>query len=326
MKNNQWGDKMQTSLRRHNSAKRKQTLLQRIWKARYIYLFLMPGLIVLIVFRYGSMYGVILAFKDFKASKGILGSDWVGLYHFRRLFRTPEAVKAIWTTLRISLLRLLICFPVPIALALLINEMPFKRLGRIYQTIYTFPHFLSWVIAAGMLRTLLKDSGAINAILTSLGFEKVNFLGSPSIFEGLLYGSSIWKEAGYSCILYLAAISAIDPGLYESAELDGASRLQRMRYITLPSMRGIITISLIMTISGMMNAGFDQIFNMRNAVVSNSVQIIDTYVYDITFGATPNYGFSTAVGLFKGVINCIMLLIANSTIKKISGQSIYGSE
>ncbi len=317
---------MQSALRRRDSAKRKQTLLQRIWKARYIYLFLLPGLTVLTIFRYGSMYGVILAFKDFKASLGILGSEWVGLYHFQRLFRTPEAVKAIWTTLRISLLRLLICFPVPIALALLINEMPFKRLGRIYQTIYTFPHFLSWVIVAGMLTTLLKDNGAINAILTSLGFKRVNFLGSPSVFEGLLYGSSIWKGAGYSCILYLAAISAIDPGLYESAELDGAGRLQRMWYITLPSMRGIITISLIMTISGMMNAGFDQIFNMRNAVVSNSVQIIDTYVYDITFGAKPNYGFSTAVGLFKGVINCIMLLIANSTIKKISGQSIYGSE
>lgn len=313
-------------LKQHNPSVHRQTLWQRIWKARWIYLFLLPGLIVLAVFRYGSMYGVILAFKDYKASEGIMGSEWIGFYHFQRLFRTPAAVETIRTTLEISLCRLLMCFPAPIILALLINEMPFKRVGRVYQTIYTFPHFLSWVIVSGILTTLLKNNGAVNEMLNALGFESVNFLGSPKIFRWLLYGSDIWKGAGYSCILYLGAISSINPELYEAAELDGASRFQRMIHITLPGMRSVVIISLILTISGMMNAGFDQIFNLRNAVVADSAQIIDTYVYDITFSAKPNYGFSTAVGLFKGVINCILLVIGNSCIKKISGQSIYGGD
>ena len=308
------------------NTKRKGTLAQRIWKARWIYLFLIPGLLVLTVFRYGSMYGVLLAFKKYKAALGIWGSPWVGLYHFRRLFSTPNAVNAIWTTLQISLGRLLLCFPAPIILALLINEMPLRRTGRIYQVIYTFPHFLSWVIVAGMIRTLFKTNGAVNELLGLLGMEKVNFLGSPGIFRSMLYVTDIWKGAGYSCILYLAAISGIDTGLYEAARLDGAGRFRCIWHVTLPGMRSVIAITLILAISGMMNAGFDQIFNLRNAVVARSTQIIDTYVYDITFGATPDYGFSTAVGLFKSVINCALLLVANFGIKRMTGQSIYGGD
>ncbi len=297
-----------------------------MWHARYVYLFMLPGLLVLTIFRYGSIAGVQLAFRTYKASLGIWGSPWCGLDNFDRLFRTPLAISAIWTTLEISLFRFIICYPAPIILSLLINEAYFKRTSRIYQTIYTFPHFLSWVIVAGILQNLLKTNGAVNALLVSFGMERINFLGSTSFFRFTLYASSIWKSAGYSCILYLAGIAAIDPGLYEAAMLDGAGRLQRMWHVTLPGIRGVILITLILNISGFMNAGFDQIFNLRNAVVANSAQIIDTYVYDITFAATPNYGFSTAVGLFKSVVNCTLLLIANTTIKRITGQSIYGGE
>lgn len=317
---------MKSIPKNHDRNNHEKSLWQRMWKARYIYLFLLPGVLFLLIFRYGSMYGVVLAFKNFKASEGILGSPWAGLYHFQRLFRTPAAIKSILTTLEISFCRLLICYPVPILLALVINEMRLKRLGRVYQTIYTFPHFLSWVIVAGIITTLFKNNGAINEILTALGFESVNFLGNSTVFKGLLYVSDIWKGAGYSCILYMSAISSIDPGLYEAASIDGAGRFQKMWHITLPGMKGTIVVTLILAISGMMNAGFDQIFNLRNAVVAPDVQIIDTYVYDITFAATPNYGFSTAVGLFKSVINCSLLLIANSFIKKLTRQSIYGGD
>lgn len=307
-------------------SKRKMLLPQRVWKARWIYLFLLPGIIVLTIFRYGSMCGILLAFKDYKAALGIWGSPWIGLEHFKRLFNTPNAVSAIWTTLRISFGRLLLCFPAPILLALLINEMPLKRTGRFYQVIYTFPHFLSWVILAGIIRTLFKTNGAVNELLGYLHIDKINFLGSTKTFRIMLYATDIWKGAGYSCILYLAAISSIDTGLYEAAKLDGAGRFKCIWYITLPGMRSVVAITLILTISGMMNAGFDQIFNLRNPVVAKSVQIIDTYVYDITFGNSPNYGFSTAVGLFKSLINCALLLIANCGIKKLTGQSIYGGD
>lgn len=306
--------------------RRQPTLLQRIWKARYIYLFLLPGLLVLTVFRYGSMYGIQLAFRNYKARLGIWGSEWIGLANFHRLFRTPMAVQAVWKTLEISFLRLLICFPAPILLALLINEMPLKRTGRVYQTLYTFPYFLSWVIIAGIVKNFFKNNGAVNTVLMGLGLEPLNFLGSTDGFQILLYGSSIWKDAGYSSILYLSGIASIDPGLYEAAEIDGAGRFRRIWHVTLPGIAGVIVISLIMNVSGFMNAGFDQIFNLRNNVVANSVQIIDTYVYDITFAAKPNYGFSAAVGLFKALINCILMLAANFGIRRLTGRSIYGGD
>ena len=304
--------------------KKRSSLMRRIYKARYIYLFLIPGLLVLIIFRYIPMSGIILSFKQYKGNLGVYGSPWIGLYHFKRLFQTPMAVKSILTTLEISLGRLVFCFPAPIILALLINEMPMKRTCRVYQTVYTFPHFLSWVIVAGIIRNVFKTNGAANMVLTGLGLDKINFLGSPDIFRSMLYITSIWKGAGYSCILYLACITSIDTQLYEAAELDGAGRFQQIWHVTLPGLRGIILIQLILSISGFMNAGFDQIFNLRNAVVANSAQIIDTYVYDITFGSMPDYGFSTAVGLFKGVVNMILLILSDRTVKLLTGQSIYG--
>ena len=305
---------------------RKKSLARRIWQARYVYLFMLPGLLVLTIFRYGSIAGIQLAFRTYKAKLGIWGSPWCGLNNFARLFRTPLALSAIGTTLEISLCRLIICYPAPILLALMMNELRLRRTSRLYQTIYTFPHFLSWVIVAGILKNLLKTNGAVNALLVSMGLERINFLGSTAFFRFILYASDIWKGAGYACILYLAGIAAIDPGLYEAAMLDGAGRFQKMWHVTLPGIRGVILITFILNISGFMNAGFDQIFNLRNAVVASSAQIIDTYVYDITFAATPNYGFSTAVGLFKSVVNCALLLVANFSIKRLTGQSIYGGE
>ena len=307
-----------------NASKSKNRLGMRLWKSRYIYLFLLPGILYFLIFCYRPMAGLVLAFKKYNAGLGVWGSPWVGLDNFRRLFITPLAKQAIRTTIVISCGRLAIEFIFPILLALMLNEMPGRKLKRVYQTVFTFPHFLSWIIIARILQDLFANNGAVNALLARLGAEStVKFLSTPSIFRGLIYFTSIWKEAGWSAIIYIAAIAGISQDLYEAATIDGASRLQSIWHVTLPGIRTTIVLLLIMQLGNMMNAGFDQIFNMRNPAVKNSIDIIDTYVYDITFDAVPNYGFSTAVGMFKSCINCALLLVANGTAKKVPGEGLF---
>lgn len=302
----------------------KQGLMLRIKKNTSVYLFLLPGVIAFFIFSYIPMGGLILSFKKYVASKGILGSPWVGMQNFRRLFITPDAINSIVNTLVISFSRLVFCFWIPILIALMLNEMPGKRVKRVYQTVYTFPHFLSWVIVGTVLENLLNSTGTINALLRKMGLAEVAFLSNKQFFRPLLYITDVWKEAGWSSILYIAAISGIDLGLYEAAEIDGANRLQRIWHVTLPGIRSTIVILLILQIGNMMNAGFDQIFNMRNAVVRSAGNIIDTYVYDITFEAVPSYGFSTAVGMFKSVINMALLTGGNIIAKKMTGMNLFG--
>lgn len=299
--------------------------MREIWRARYVYLLIAPYFLWLAVFHYGPMYGLLMAFKKFNARLGILKSPWVGWANFERIFVTPLAVDAIQNTFVISFCRLLFGFPFPILLAILITEMPGRRLKKIYQTIFTFPHFLSWVVVGAILTNFFSGNGGINALLLSLGREKVNFLGDSRIFTALLYVTANWKGMGWGAIIYMAALAGIDPTLYEAAEVDGASRLQRIWHITMPGLRSVIAIVLILDLGGIMNAGFDQIFNMRNPVVSGAVQILDTYVYDITFAGVPDYGFSTAVGLFKGIANLLLLLLANLLVGRLSGERLIGS-
>ncbi len=294
-----------------------------MWHSRYIYLMLLPFFVWLIIFHYGPMYGILLAFKKYNARRGIWGSDWVGLDNFRRIFITPMAVSSIRNTVLISLGRLIIQFPSPIVLAILINEMRGKRLKKVYQTIFTFPHFLSWVVVSAILTNFLSLNGAINSLLTWLGLDKVNFLTNRPLFVSMLFATGIWKGIGWSAIIYMAAIAGIDPTLYDAARVDGATRWQQIWHITLTGIRSTIAIVFILDVGGLMNAGFDQIFNMRNAVVSSAVEILDTYVYGITFAASPNYGFATAVGLFKSVINFALLMLANQTVGWLTGEKLY---
>lgn len=294
-----------------------------MWHSRYIYLMLLPFFVWLIIFHYGPMYGILLAFKKYNARRGIWGSDWVGLDNFRRIFITPMAVSSIRNTVLISLGRLIIQFPSPIVLAILINEMRGKRLKKVYQTIFTFPHFLSWVVVSAILTNFLSLNGAINLLLTWLGLDKVNFLTNRPLFVSMLFATGIWKGIGWSAIIYMAAIAGIDPTLYDAARVDGATRWQQIWHITLTGIRSTIAIVFILDVGGLMNAGFDQIFNMRNAVVSSAVEILDTYVYGITFAASPNYGFATAVGLFKSVINFALLMLANQTVGWLTGEKLY---
>ncbi len=302
--------------------KKKGNLLE-IWKARYLYILLLPLLAWLIVFCYVPMYGVLMAFKNYSAKLGVLGSPWVGMQHFKRIFITPAAITAIKNTVVISACRLVFEFPMPIIMAIMITEMPGNRAKKIYQTVFTFPHFLSWVVVGNIVINFMAQGGAINILLSNLGFEKVNFLTSKALFRPLLYITSNWKEMGWSAIIYMAAIAGIDTTLYEAARVDGASRLRQIWHVTLPGIMSTIVIMFILQVGGMMNAGFDQVFNLRNSSVTDISQILDTYVYDITFLSTPNYGFSTAVGLFKSVINFALLFVANTVTKKISGQGMF---
>lgn len=303
--------------------KKTGTLAQRIWKARYLYLCLLPLFVWLVVFQYGPMYGVILAFKKYSARLGILGSEWVGLSNFKRIFITPLAVKSIVNTLQISVGRLIFEFPMGIIVAILLTEMPGKRAKKAVQTVLTFPHFLSWVVVACILRNFLASDGIVNVLLARGGFGTVNFLGNESLFRPFLYVTANWKEMGWSAIIYMAAIAGIDPTLYEAAECDGASRLKRIWHITLPGIRGTIAIMFILAVGGIMSAGFDQIFNLNNAMVADSARILDIYIYDLTFRTVPDYGFTTAVGMFTAVINLLMLLTANQVVYKLTGNKMF---
>ncbi len=302
---------------------RKSLLFSRICAARYLYLMLLPAIAYYAIFKYEPMAGLVLAFKKYYANLGIFGSPWVGMSNFQRIFITPDAVNAIVNTLQISLCRLVFEFPMAILLALLLNEMRAPRLKRIYQTVYTFPHFLSWVVVGTMVTNIFASNGSINAVVSALGGERVNFLSSRALFRPLLYLTANWKEMGWSAIIYMATIAGIDPTLYEAATVDGANRFQQMLHVTLPGLQQTIVVLFILAVGKMMNAGFDQIFNLQNSAVKSVSEIIDTYIYTITFQSMPNYGFSTAVGMFKAVINFALLLTCNQVAKKVSGKGLF---
>ncbi|MCL6456739.1 MAG: ABC transporter permease subunit [Gorillibacterium sp.] len=298
-------------------------LIKEIKKNKYLYFLLFPGLAFYIIFNYVPMYGITLAFKTFMFNKGIVGSPWSGFDNFSYLFVEADFWVAVKNTLIISFGKILFGFPAPIILALLINELWDGKLKKNLQTIYTFPNFLSWIIVSGFVVNLASDTGMINNLIHVLGFEKQAFLADSALFRPLLYVSDIWKSAGWSCIIYLAAIASIDPSLYESAEIDGASRIQKILSITLPNIRPTAVLLLLLSVGNVMNAGFDQVFNLYNPMVYNVGDIIDTYLYRITFQAPPEFGVSVAVGLFKACINFLLLVIADRMAKLMGSRGIF---
>lgn len=306
--------------------RKKQSLWNMICYYKFFYILFLPAFILYFVFSYVPMYGIILAFKKLDFSKGIMGSPWAtmnGMQNFYDLVSNMYFKKAFANTLIISLQRLVFEFPVPIILALLINEIRKAKFKKFAQTILTFPHFLSWVVVTGIFFNLLSDAGLANSILVACGLDKQGILTEASSFRALLYFTSNWKEAGWGTIIYLAAISGVNGELYEAAIVDGAKRLDLMRYITWPAIRSVIGVMFILALSSMMSAGFDQIFNMYNAAVFEKVDIIDTFVYRRTFIEGADFASSTAIGLFKSVINFILLFLGNSIVKKLTGKAIY---
>lgn len=282
-------------------------------------LMFLPVIFAMITFHYIPMYGIVIAFKDFKLSKGIMGSNWVGLLQFQKLLKIPSFLEVFRNTVWISALKILFGFPAPILLALLINEIRNIQFKKVIQTVSYLPHFLSWVVLGGIFKQFLSPStGFVNQIIMMLGGNSIYFLADPSVFVGTLIVTDIWKGVGWGTIIYLACIAGISPELYEAARVDGANRLQRVLHITLPGLIPVISIQFILNAGNLVNAGFDQIFNLYNENVYRVADIIDTYVYRRGL-IDQQYSFSAAVGLFKNIISFALVLFTNVVVKKLNG-------
>lgn len=307
---------------KQNTGFGKRNYLKEMVENRYLYLLLLPALIYIVMIDYSAMYGIQLAFKEFNPKLGIVGSEWVGFKHFKDMFSDSYFLYVLFNTIKISIGRTIFTFPFPIIIALCFNELRNRHFKKVIQTVYTFPHFLSWVIVSGVIVNFLSYTGPVNNLIEFIGGERHIFMGDKKFIIPLLYISSIWKEAGWKSIVFLAAITSIDRGLYEAADLDGASRFQKTWHITLPSIRSTVLIMLILEVGHILTGGFDQIFNMSNMVVQKTIDIIDTYVYRITFQQAPDFAYSTAVGLFKNVVGFTMVMTVNKISKKLEGTGI----
>lgn len=292
-------------------------------RSKYLLLLAIPAIIWYLVFCYYPMYGVQLAFRNYNFRKGIWGSPWVGLKYFTQLFRYNDFWNAVRNTVSISLSKILFCFPMPIILAILLNEIRSVKKKRVLQTVFTFPHFISWVIVYTLFYSLLSGEGLINLLRTRSGQQSIGFLSSPGIFWGVLIVTEIWKSVGWSSVIYCAAITNINPEVMEAALVDGANRAQKIWYITLPELSVTIITLLILQIGGTMNAGFDQIFNFYNPLVYETADIIDTYVYRMAFNSGSGFSLSTAAGLFKSIINFALLFGADRVAKAFGQPGIY---
>ncbi|MDF2667989.1 MAG: protein lplB [Paenibacillus sp.] len=303
--------------------KQKSAFWGHVWATRYLYLMLVPALLYYGIFHYYPMYGAVIAFKDFSITKGILGSEWVGFKHFEYLFSLDKFWQVLWNTVIISLYRLVFGFPLPIIVALLLNEVRLVVFKRTVQTIVYLPHFISWVILGGLMINLLStDGGVVNKLIESFGGSAVGFMSDESYFRDTLVWSMIWKEFGWNTIIYMAALAGVNPQLYEAAVIDGANRFQRMWRITVPCIQNTIIILLILRIGGLMEAGFEQIYVLYHPAVYAVSDIIDTYVYRI--GLTEGrFSLAAAVGLFKSVINFVLLVIANKLARMMGEQGVY---
>lgn len=299
---------------------KKQSLAVTLKKQRQYYAMLLPGVVLTFIFCYIPLYGVIIAFEDYNVSMGF-HSPWVGMKNFTYLFSQPTFVRTIWNTLFISVWKLALGVVVPVTFAVLLNEMRSNKLKRFYQTLIYIPNFLSWIIMAGVLMDILAPEGAINLILGFLGIEPINFLGDAGIFPWTMIVSDIWKGFGYGTIVYLAALTGIDPGLYESAYMDGATRWQRIKNITVPLLMPTIVLMTVLSLGNVLNAGFDQIYNMYSPAVWETGDIIDTYVYRLGI-VQAQYSVGAAVGLFKSLISAILVVTSYVLADKLAGYRI----
>ena len=299
---------------------RKAPLSVRIFRSYQLYLLLLPTILLVFIFQYVPMYGVTIAFKNFKPYLGILGSDWVGFRHFIRFFESPSFLRLISNTIFLSGYELIIGFPVPIILALMMNMVTGQKFKRTVQMITYAPHFISTVVVVGMLGVFLsKNFGIANHFIEVLGGDRVFFLGKREWFRSLYVFSGVWQNAGWGTIIYLAALSAIDPELHEAAIVDGATLWQRVWHIDIPGILPTVVILLILNVGTIMSVGFEKAFLMQNALNLEQSEIISTYVYKVGL-LDARYSFSAAVGLFNSLINFILLIAVNRTAKLL-GQS-----
>lgn len=297
--------------------------MRRVTRNWQLYLFLLPAVAVFLVFNYYPMYGVQIAFRDFRANLGITGSPWVGLKHFERFVSTSSFSLLLTNTLRISLMTLFLGFPIPILFALLVNEIRFPKYRKLIQTVSYAPHFISTVVMVSMLIIFLdKDYGIVNKAIGWFGLGPYDFMTKGSWFASIYVLSNIWQNMGWDAILYIAALSSVDMELHEAAMIDGASRIKRIIHINIPSILPTITIMLILACGKVMSVGFEKVFLMQNPLNTSHSEIISTFVYKAGLQSA-QYSFSTAIGLFNSVVNLVLLLSVNALAKKLGETSLW---
>lgn len=303
---------------------RAMGFLKREWRMhKYIYLMSLPVLAFFIIFRYLPMYGVIIAFKQFSPRKGILGSDWVGMRHFVSFFNSYYFSRILVNTVMLSLYSILFCFPAPIILALLLNEVRCEPFKRVVQTITYMPYFISLVVICGLIRDFVAVDGPIQSLVRALGGPDVNLLTQSTMYRSIYILSDLWQYIGFNSIIYIAAISGVDAELYEAGAIDGVTtRLQQIRYITLPSIAPAITILFILQVGNLMNVGYEKTLLLYNDQIMDVADIISTFVYRKGLQEA-NYSYSAAVGLFNSVINSLLLIAANLISRRVSGNSLW---
>lgn len=286
-----------------------------------LYVMLILPLIYLLVFKYLPMVGTVVAFKDYNIFQGIWESDWVGFAHFKEAFASKEFWLAIKNTLVLNLGDLLLGFPIPIILAIFLNELNGNKVKKASQVIMYLPHFLSWVIIAGIVQQVFSTNGLINQFLIKIGFESIPFLSDPANWRIVYWVTGIWQSAGYGLIIYLAALTSIDPSLYEASYIDGAGRFKRIWHITLPQLRPTVSMMLIMNLGKVMSISFDRPYLLGNVLVKDTANVISTHVFTLGL-QTGRFDFATAIGLFQSVVGVILILIVNELAKKFGEEGI----
>lgn len=305
----------------------KRSKMHAVWRDlkrdKLLYVLALPGLLFFLLFKYVPMWGIVIAFQNYSPFAGISGSEWVGFEHFQRFFSNPEFMVLFRNTMAINLMSLILFFPLPIVLSLMLNEVRSAIYKRLVQSIVYMPHFLSWVIISGLTFLLFaKGEGLVNKCLEVLGAERIDFLTNTNLFWIMLTFQSIWKECGWGTILFLAAMASIDPGVYEAARIDGASRIRQMWHITLPAIRSVIVVLLILRLGHMMDVGFEQVFLMYNGAVSEVAEVFDTYVYRLGI-QQGQFSYSTAAGLFKSIVGLTLVVVSNWLAKKMGEEGVY---
>lgn len=295
---------------------------KKFYRQHPLHVMLIPGVVFALVFSYTPMVGIVIAFQRFLPVNGLFGSRWIGLDNFKFAFSLPDFSIVLSNTLTIASMKILAGLFVPIMIALLLNEVRIHFLKRSYQTLIYLPHFLSWVILGGILTDILSLDGIINQFLRSVGIEQISFLSRNAWFPTVLIASDVWKEFGFNTIVYLAAITSVNPSLYEAAVIDGAGRGRQMWHVTLPGMRAIIALLATLSLGNVLNAGFDQVFNLYNPAVYASGDILDTFVYRIGM-IDFQYGLATAIGMFKSVIAMLLISISYWTAYKLMNYRIF---
>ena len=295
---------------------------KRWWRNWQLHAMILPGIFFIILFRYIPLGGITVAFKEFLPRKGIWGSPWVGLENFEYMTRLPDSFRVMRNTLVIAMLKIVVNFPIPIIVSIMLNEVRNSKFKRTVQTVIYLPYFISWVILSGIILDVFAREGIVNNFLGAMGMPNVYFLGDKKAFVGVLIGTDAWKNFGYNTVVYLAAITGIDESLYESAKIDGANRVQQIINVTLPGIAPIVTLMLILNLGNVLNAGFEQVFNLYNPLVYETADIIDTFVYRISL-VEANYSLGTAVGLLKSVVSFILIVTSYAIANKYSDYTVF---